>query len=183
VRFLTLEEIAVYCVMMQRTPVTVASTYKRRFLLRFGLPVAVGDHTLRAMPEMSELVRLDADSIAEAIGHRRKAEQIASVIRGVAEIGEPFLRTAPYAQARDALLAVPGIGPFSATAILLRGLGRMDELPVMSHFAEEARVLYGPRYSEAAILRRYGRHIGYWSFYLKTGVASAQRRSPRAAHA
>jgi len=181
VRFLTLEEIAVYCVMMQRTPVTVASAYKRRFLARFGLPVMVGDHTLRAFPEMRELVTLDVNAIADAIGHRRKAEQIVSVVRGVAAIGEPLLRTAPYVQARDALLAVPGIGPFSATAILLRGLGRMDELPVMSHFADEARVLYGPRYDEAAIVRRYGRHIGYWAFYLKTGVArmsSARRSTP-----
>src|SRR5689334_24243775 len=31
---------------------SIASTYKRCFLLRFGLPVAVGDHTLRAMPEI-----------------------------------------------------------------------------------------------------------------------------------
>jgi DNA-3-methyladenine glycosylase II len=186
VRFLTLEEIAVYCVMMQRTPVTVASAYKRRFLHRFGFPVAVGGHTLRAMPEMRELLRLDADAIADAIGHRRKAEQIVSVVRGVAAIGEPFLRTAPYARARDALLAVPGIGPFSATAILLRGLGRMDELPVMSHFADEARALYGAAYDEAAIARRYGRHIGYWSFYLKSGVARlrpASRATPRAPHA
>ena len=185
VRFLTLEEIAVYCVMMQRTPVTVASAYKRRFLLRFGLPIEVGGHTLRAMPEMGELVKLEAESIAEAIGHRRKAEQIVGVVRGVAAIGEQLLRTAPYAQARDALLAVSGIGPFSATAILMRGLGRMDEVPVMSHFADEARTLYGPRYDEAAIVRRYGRHIGYWAFYLKTGVARMsaarpQRRSPRA---
>ena len=100
VRFLTLEEIAVYCVMMQRTPETVASAYKRRFLLRFGLPVTVGDHTLRAMPEMRELLRLDADAIADAIGHHRKAEQIVGVVRGVAAIGESFLRTAPYARAR-----------------------------------------------------------------------------------
>src|SRR6185369_11906618 len=31
VRFLTLEEIAVYCVLMQRTPIALAATYKRRF--------------------------------------------------------------------------------------------------------------------------------------------------------
>lgn len=186
VRFLTLEEIAVYCVMMQRTPEAVASAYKRRFLHRFGLPVAVGDRVLRAMPEFRELLRLDADAIADAIGHRRKAEQIVSVVRGVAELGEPLLRTAPYARARDALLAVPGIGPFSATAILLRGLGRMDELPVMGHFADEARVLYGPGYDEAAMARRYGRHIGYWAFYLKTGVARlrpAARAASPALHA
>src|SRR5215467_12305286 len=39
VRFLTLEDIAVYCVLMQRAPIALAATYKRRFLARFGIPI------------------------------------------------------------------------------------------------------------------------------------------------
>lgn len=171
VRFLTLGEIAVYCVMMQRTPITHASRMKRAFLTTFGLPIDVRGHVLHAMPELAELANLDAEAIAVAIRHRRKGELIAGVVRGVAELGETFLRTAPYAQARDALLEIPGIGPFSAGAILLRGLGRMDEVPSMEMFADDARVVYGRDYDAAAIARRYGTHIGYWSFYVKTGVA------------
>ncbi len=87
-------------------------------------------------------------------------------------------REAPYEEARDALLAVHGIGPFSAAAILLRGLGRMDELPAMRGFADEAHTLYGSNYDEAAIRTRYGRQIGYWSFYLKTGVARLRPSGP-----
>jgi DNA-3-methyladenine glycosylase II len=171
VRFLTLEEIAVYCVMMQRTPIQLASRMKRKFLERFGVPVEVAGHTLRAMPSIDVLAALEPAAIGEAIGHGRKGELIARVVRGVAAIGEPTLREAPYDQARDALLEISGVGPFSAAAILLRGLGRMDELPVMRNFEDAARVLYGRSYDEAAIRRRYGRQIGYWSFYLKTGVA------------
>jgi len=171
VRFLTLEEIAVYSVMMQRTPIAAASRMKRRFLEWFGLPVTVSSQTLRAMPEFAALVELEASAIGEAIGHRRKGELIAGVVRGVAEIGEARLREAPYAEARDALLEVPGIGPFSAAAILLRGLGRMDELPAMRGLSDEARVIYGDTYDERAISTRYGRQIGYWAFYLKTGVS------------
>jgi DNA-3-methyladenine glycosylase II len=181
VRFLTLGEIAVYCVLMQRTPVQLASLYKRRFLARFGIPVEASGVALRAMPELDELVELDATVIAEAIGHARKAAQIAGVVRGVAAIGERFLRTAPYAAARDALLAIPGIGPFSAAAILLRGLGRMDELPPIRQIEDDARWLYGPAYDAAAIGRRYGAQIGYWSFYLRTGVGRARRTAAAAA--
>jgi DNA-3-methyladenine glycosylase II len=175
VRFLTLEEIAVYCVLMQRTPIALAATYKRRFLARFGIPVDAGSATLRAMPELDQLVELDAADIAAAIGHAGKAARITEVVRGVAAIGEPTLRTAPYAVARDALLAIPGVGPFSAAAILLRGLGRMDELPALRPIENEARALYGAAYDPAAIARRYGRHIGYWSFYLRTGAGRARR--------
>ncbi|HEX8113651.1 MAG TPA: hypothetical protein VF516_38230 [Kofleriaceae bacterium] len=181
VRFLTLGEIAVYCVLMQRTPVQLASTYKRRFLARFGIPVEAGGVALRAMPELDELVELDAPAIAEAIGHARKAAQIAGVVRGVAAIGERFLRTAPYAAARDALLAIPGIGPFSAAAILLRGLGRMDELPPIRPIEDDARWLYGAAYDAAAITRRYGAQIGYWSFYLRVGAGRARQAGAAAA--
>ncbi len=174
VRFLTLEEIAVYCVMMQRTPIKLASRMKRKFFERFGLAVDVSGVTLRAMPELAELAKLEPAAIGEAIGHARKGELIANVVRGVAHIGETTLREAPYETARDALLEITGVGPFSAAAILLRGLGRMDELPAMRGFEEQARAVYGADYDEAAVRRRYGRQIGYWSFYLKTGAGRLQ---------
>ncbi|MEO8699781.1 MAG: hypothetical protein ABI867_07045 [Kofleriaceae bacterium] len=171
VRFLSLEEIAVYAIMMQRNPITRASRMKRAFLDRFGIPVAAGGRTLRAMPRFPALLRLDPSAIGQVIGHPRKGEQIGVAIRGVAAIGEARLREAPYGEARDALLEIPGIGPFSAAAILLRGLGRMDELPeVMPGLDDTARTIYGDRYDPAAIAKRYGRTIGYWSYYLKTGV-------------
>jgi len=48
----------------------------------------------------------------------------------------------------------------------VRGLGRMDELPWSDRFARIARELYRRRVDHQAIAARYGRHIGYWSFYL-----------------
>jgi DNA-3-methyladenine glycosylase II len=171
VRFLTLEEISVYCVMMQRAPIAMASRMKRAFLAAFGTPVEVSGHTLRAMPSLAALATLDGEAIGKAIKHARKGQMIATVVRGVAAIGEATLREAPYTEARDALLAIPGIGPFSAAAILLRGLGRMDEVPSVAMFADDAQVIYGRAIDEAAIARRYGAQIGYWSFYVKTGAA------------
>jgi DNA-3-methyladenine glycosylase II len=144
---------------------------KREFLDRFGLPIEVEGRTLRAMPSLAELVELDGKDIGKAIRHAPKGATIANVVRGVATIGEATLREAPYAEARDALLEMPGIGPFSAGAILLRGLGRMDEVPSIGLFANDAAAVYGRAIDEAAILRRYGRQIGYWSFYVKTGAA------------
>lgn len=171
VRFLTLEEITIYCVMMQRAPIARASQMKRDFLAAFGLPIEVRGRTLRAMPDLAQLGELDGAAIGAAIRHAAKGATIAGVVRGVAALGEAFLRTAPYAVARDALLAIHGVGPFSAAAILLRGLGRMDELPAMRGFDDDARVIYGAAYDETAVLRRYGTLIGYWSFYVKTGAA------------
>jgi DNA-3-methyladenine glycosylase II len=175
-RFLGLEDAAAYCVLMQRTPITLAARYKQRLLDRFGLPITIGGRTIRAMPELEELAKLTPVQIAEGIGHAAKGERIVTVVRRVAGIGEAFLREAPYAEAREALLAIPGVGPFSAAAILLRGLGRMDELPGLGMFEREGRSLYGRAWNPAAIVRRYGPQLGYWSFYLKAGVGQRARR-------
>ncbi|HEY4240933.1 MAG TPA: hypothetical protein VGM88_14015 [Kofleriaceae bacterium] len=175
-RFLTLEEIAVYCVLAQRTPVAMAARMKQKFLAAFGTPVAVGDRTLRAMPEFPELLALDEGEIAEVLRHPRKAAGIVSVVRGVAELGETFLRTAPYADARDALLAIHGVGPFSAAMILLRGLGRMDDLPSFEMFEGPIAAVYGSGFDARATQRRYGRQLGYWAYYLKTGASRSAER-------
>ena len=171
VRFLAgLAEIAVYAVLMQRTPPQRAAQGKQRFLARFGLRTAAGDRELVAFPELAQLAELDGGAIAEAIGNRPKAERIAGVVRGVAALGETFLRTASYDDAFGALLEIPGLGPFSANAILLRGLGRLEQLHTLDWFADEARAIYGRAWDADAIARRYGKHIGYWSFYVKTGA-------------
>ena len=181
VRFLTLEEIAIYSVLTQRTPIAMAARMKHRLFERIGLPVG----TLRALPSFETLVTLDGATYGEAIGHARKGEVIAEVVRGVARIGEKFLCEAPYEEAKAELLAIRGIGPFSAAMILLRGLGRMDEVPVAQVFEAEARALYGAHYDEAAIRARYGRQLGYWSFYLKSShsrrpaIRARSRTSPR----
>ncbi len=172
VRFLTLEDIAVYAVVMQRTPIAQAGRARRRFLDRFGLAVQVGDHTLRAMPAFATLVGLDVADWTAGINHPRKAAVLPGVVRGVAALGETFLRTAPYPDARAALTSIPGLGPFSAAAILLRGLGRMDDLPIAHRgFAAPARAVYGATWDPRATVRRYGPTLGYWSYYLKTGEA------------
>jgi DNA-3-methyladenine glycosylase II len=167
VRFLGLEDIAVHAVMMQRQSPAQTARMKRRFLDALGHRAGA----LHAMPELSELRTLSVAAIDKAISHRAKADRIANVIDGVAQIGEHFLRTASYAAAKAALLEIPGIGPFSATAILLRGLGRHDENPVLDMFADEGRLVYGAAWNAAALAKRYGDQIGYWTYYLKTGAA------------
>jgi DNA-3-methyladenine glycosylase II len=176
VRFLTLAEIAVYAVLMQRSPMTQAARNRRRFAERFGRAITVDGRVLYAIPELDELCALDAADFREAIRHPGKAAALPGVVRGVAAIGEPFLRTAPYDEARRALLAIPGIGPFSAGAILLRGLGRMDDVPLESEpFAAPARRVYGDGWDPRRVRARYGASVGYWSYYLKTGGGAAGR--------
>ena len=54
---------------------------------------------------------------------------------------------------------------------------RLSQLDQLVRFEREARTLYGPGFDATAIARRYGAQIGYWSFYLKTGVARLGARA------
>jgi hypothetical protein len=56
----------------------------------------------------------------------------------------------------------------------------MDELPPIRQIEDDARWLYGAAYDTAAIARRYGAQIGYWSFYLRTGAGRARRAAAAA---
>ncbi|NOU32069.1 MAG: hypothetical protein HOO96_29545 [Polyangiaceae bacterium] len=164
VRFLTLAEITVYGVLMQRTPIAMAARQKRAFLRAFGRKV--GD--LTAFPSFEELAQLSEADIACAIGHARKAAMLPRIIAGVAALGETFLRTAPYDFASAALQDIPGVGPFTAAAILLRGLGRMDHVPLeMPSFAEPAKRVYGAAFDPRTLRARYQEDLGYWAYYLK----------------
>lgn len=165
VRFLTLAETTVHAVLMQRTPITLAARQKRAILHAFGR--GVGDRI--AFPSFQRLLALGETEFFRVLRHGKKAAMLPLVVRGVAELGESFLRTAPYATAVAALRAIPGIGPFSAAFILLRGLGRMDEVPLeMPSFTQPAERVYGSSFDPHRIRALYGSQLGYWAFYVKT---------------
>jgi DNA-3-methyladenine glycosylase II len=69
-------------------------------------------------------------------------------------------------------LGIKGIGAWSASFILLRGLGRMDRPPVGEKWSIQAvRRWYGNDTLEAKDVERlakpYGNYAGYWAHYLR----------------
>lgn len=166
VRFLTLAEVTVHAVLTQRTPIALASRQKRALRQAFGR--GVGE--LVAFPSFEQLLDLGELDFLRVLRHPKKAAMLPTVLRGVHALGETRLREAPYAEASAALQAIAGIGPFSAAFILLRGLGRMDEVPVeMPSFQSAAKRVYGASFDPARVRARYGTNIGYWAHYLKVG--------------
>jgi DNA-3-methyladenine glycosylase II len=171
VRFLSLAEITCYAVLMQRTPIHLAAAQKSALAAAFGRDARFGAHRLRAFPGFGDLVALRESDLARIVRHPEKARRLVAAIEAVAAMGEDFLRRAPYDDAFAALVRVRGIGEFSARAILLRGLGRMDQLdPRGPAFARAARAVYGADWSAEDTLDRYRHTIGYWSYYLRVGA-------------
>ncbi|MEV5718902.1 hypothetical protein AB0L41_33865 [Amycolatopsis mediterranei] len=173
VRFLTVAEIGVWAILSQRTPKNVSTALKRRITERFGRTIGYDGLRFQAFPELTDLRQLEVDDWLAIVKNARKAEYLACLVEGLLDIGEDYLATASYGQATKALRGIKGVGEFSAAAILLRGLGRMDFVPLeMAAFADATAKVYGPGYDNQRLRSRYGDNLGYWAYYLHTGLGA-----------
>jgi DNA-3-methyladenine glycosylase II len=178
VRFLTVAEIGVWAVLSQRTPKNVSTSLKRRITQMFGRKISYDGLEFQAFPELTDLRPLDVSDWVSIVKNPRKAEYLASLVEGLLDIGEDYLRTASYTQATKALRGIKGVGEFSAAAILLRGLGRMDFVPLdMPAFADATAKVYGAGYDNQKLRSRYGDNLGYWAYYLHTGLGALKNEA------
>src|SRR5215211_7234337 len=93
---------------------------------RYGGAVDVEGHTLLAFPEPDDLARGQNQELTAVVASERKAARLVAIVRAFAEAGEAELAAMPTAEFGAWLRALPGIGPWSAGFILLRGFGRAD---------------------------------------------------------
>jgi DNA-3-methyladenine glycosylase II len=82
-----------------------------------------------------------------------------------------FLREADYDDVYKWLRGIRGIGDWSASFILLRGLGRMEHLPRgEKRVLDAASRVYKRPVTQATLDHlgeRYGPWRGYWAHYLR----------------
>ncbi|MEV4623761.1 hypothetical protein AB0J74_34265 [Asanoa sp. NPDC049573] len=179
VRFPSLAEATVYFTLTQRSTQWFAGARRRRMAAELGPSLVVDGVVFHAFPSLEMVAGLDDETLLGYAGNAQRATRIREVAAGVAGLGETWLRVAPYCDARTALLAVPGVGPFTANALLLRALGRPDEVPLeMRQFRLAAEQVYGtPPPTPDELRARYGPHIGWWSYVART--ASGWLAEPR----
>lgn len=172
VRFASLAEATVYFTLTQRSTQWFATARKRRLAAEVGPTLTLDGAALTAFPGFATLRRLSEGDLLPFAGNRQRAERLHSVIAGVAALDEAWLRKAPYDEARQALLAVPGIGAFTAHALLLRALGRPDDAPLeLAQFTMAAGAVYGdPPPSPAEIRERYHPWAGWWAYLTRTAL-------------
>jgi AraC family transcriptional regulator of adaptative response / DNA-3-methyladenine glycosylase II len=123
-------EWAARAVLGQQVSVRAALTIASRLVAAFGVPVA-GDGlaALLAFPDAARLADAAEDALA-AIGlTRMRARTLRGLARAVADGTVSLDRGADPEAVRAALLALPGIGPWSAEYIAMRALGWPDAFP------------------------------------------------------
>jgi DNA-3-methyladenine glycosylase II len=173
VKFLTPFECACWAILSQRNTMPIARRLKQALLERFGTALEVDGVRYAAFPDAARLADADPADLLAIVHNLRRDEYLAAVARAFSVADEAWLRGAPYDQAEAWLRSIDGIGPWSAAFVLLRGLGRVERLPIgEKRLAMAAGRLYngGPPLDDAGlrrVARRYGPWQGYWAHYLR----------------
>ncbi len=113
----------------QQITLGFAFTLRERLVQRAGAPAGGG---LFAPPTAEAVANLDVEALAADQLSRRKAEYLTGVARLVAagELALDRLAAGSAVRMESALLAVRGLGPWSANYLMMRSAGFEDCLPV-----------------------------------------------------
>ncbi len=119
-------EAACWAVIVQRSSMLIASRIKQRIAERWGAAVTVDGRTYAAFPPPMTL--LDADGLGLPAQKEEWVRGLAHAALDGLLTGEHLRALAPDAALAE-LRAMPGVGPFSAGLILIRGAGAPDAFP------------------------------------------------------
>jgi len=131
-RYPTLWEACVNAIVFQQVSLVAASSISRRIITALSAPIERSDVALRMFPSV-ESFEGASDGVLRAAG--LSANKLAA-LRRVANallsgvLDEASLEEQPSPDAAALLCRIKGIGPWTATVILLRGLGRLDVFPM-----------------------------------------------------
>lgn len=172
-RFLTPFEVACWAVIHQRIPLAHARKVKQAIYAQYG---GVWDG-LPAFPEAHELAHLTETDFFKLVPNERKARALTEIVTAFQGVTTRELVEKPYDEVRGWLRGIYGIGEWSSLFILVRGLGRIENIVVQdkeSAFLKEmlkaARPVYGELTPEQLWQKaaQYGEQQGQWAIYLRS---------------
>ena len=165
-RFATLFETFGNVVPFQQLSLDAGAAIVRRLVERFGEQVSHGGKSYAAFPQASVIAGARLPPLLACGLSRAKAESLRSLAKGVeaGEVREEVLAALPTSAALEELIALRGIGPWSAALVLLRGFGRLEVFPPGDSGAVRGLTgllrLRSPD-SLARVIERFGDYRGY----------------------
>lgn len=125
-------EAAAWAIIGQQVTLHFAYMLKGRLVEKVNRSFKIDGESFRLFPSAEDIAGLDHDTLRGMQLSTRKAEYLLGFSRSVAagEFDLGGLRSLDYDTAVGKLLAVRGIGPWSANYILMRGAGHMDAYPI-----------------------------------------------------
>jgi len=130
-RFATLFESFLNVIPFQQLSIESGLSTVSRLVRRFGLPLESGGRVFYASPRPEAILAAEPEELRACGLSTKKALALRNVARAVleGELDEDGLAALPTPEAMKRLVRLPGIGPWSAGLVLLRGLGRLDAFP------------------------------------------------------
>ncbi|HVC82423.1 MAG TPA: DNA-3-methyladenine glycosylase [Chloroflexota bacterium] len=124
-------EMLVIAILGQQISMIAAGAIKARMVGALGAAVQFDDRLYRAFPTAEALAGASSDQYLAVAFSRRKAEYTRDLALQVAsgELNLEALRGRPHLEILDRLIALRGIGRWTAEYVLLRGYGYPDALP------------------------------------------------------
>ena len=120
-------ELAVRVVLGQQVSTAAARTHARRLVVAYGQPVDDPEGALtHTFPSVHQLAEIDPVHLAVPAARQRS---LSTVIDSLADGSLVLDAGCDWERARQQLLALPGIGPWSTELIAMRGLGDPDAFP------------------------------------------------------
>lgn len=120
-------ELAVRAVLGQQVSTKAARTHASRLVTAYGQPIQDPDGALtHTFPSVDELAEIDPSHLAVPKARRRT---LSALVGGLADKSVILDAGSDWEGARSQLLALPGIGPWTAEVIAMRGLGDPDAFP------------------------------------------------------
>ena len=140
-----------------------------RLVERFGEHLDQSDQRFHAFPTAQAVAEARLEALRKCGLSSRKAESLRSLARAIesGELAEGRIAGMNTIDALRALVELPGIGPWSASLVLLRGLGRLDVFPpgdVGAVRGLSALMHLGSTASLGRRVERFGAYRGYLYF-------------------
>ena len=174
-------EAAAWCVLSLRWGTRQAAAVRDRLAVAHGLPVEVAGVAMAAFPTPEQLLAVTAFEGVPPV----KIERLHGVARAALDgrLSAEEIRHADPEEAMARLRQIPGIGPFSASLIVLRASGVCDvaveEEPRLAAIVGRLYDLPGP--ATAADMRRLGEAWRPFRTWVGVLLRAASSRVPQAA--
>jgi DNA-3-methyladenine glycosylase II len=157
-----------------------------KFVDRFGEHVSYRGRRYSAFPNAGTISAADVEELQSCGLSLKKSQSLVHIARTIhaGQLDERMLSRMQTSEAMEALVKVPGVGPWTAGLVLLRGLGRIDVFP--SGDAGAARGLRSllkldPTSDVDEVAQRFGEHRGCL-YFCCLGASLLAKGSIRSAH-
>lgn len=166
-------ETAVQTVLGQQVSLAAARTFGARLAASFG---DAGRDGLRAFPAPEQLAAVPPPELQSAVGLTHSRARTVAALAAAAASGLDISAEADPGPTRAALLALPGIGPWTADYLAVRVFGDRDAYPADDLVLKRALGVTTAR-AAAALSEPWRPWRAYALFHLWTGAAYGTARS------